>query len=196
MKSKLLILSLLFFSTRSLAQWEAGPGFGISIPITGYGKVVNTGALIFNLDGKYRLKPGFALGMKTQMARFAKDEDANDAYHGAKITVAPILFTAEYAINPAAKVQPYLTAGLGLSFFAISYNSSATSVDDHSISNVSFTMMPLFGLRYTPGQQLYIFLESGFILLADGPPMGFPESDKMTGYNYISAGIQYRFGKQ
>lgn len=190
---KLIILFVIFFSTRAVAQWQVDAGVGVSFPITGYGKVVKTGFVIFNADGQYRFKSGLAVGMKIQMARFAKDNNPADSFFDAKITVAPVLFTAEYAFNRSKNFQPYVTGGLGLSFFAVSYNSSPTAIDDKQISNVSFTMMPLVGFRYKANEHLYPFLESGFVILADGPPIGFPMGEKATGYNFISAGLQYKF---
>ena len=127
------------------------------------------------------------------MARFAKDNNPTDSFYDAKITEAPIIFTAEYSLNRSKNFQPYITGGLGLSFFAVSYNSSPTAIDDKQISNVSFTMMPLLGFRYKANDHLFPFLESGFVILADGPPIGFPKGEKVTGYNFISAGLQYRF---
>lgn len=188
---------MIYFISLSLisrAQWEVGAGIGVSLPITGYSKVVKPGHVVFNVEGKYRFKSGnFALGLKTQMARFSKDKNPDDDFHGAKLTVAPVLFTAEYGMNKSGNFQPYIAGGLGLSFFAVSYNSSPTTIDDKSIFNVSFTMMPLVGIRYKASQQLYPFIESGLVLLADGPPIGFPKGDKMTGYHFVSTGIQYHF---
>ena len=190
---KLIILVAIFFSTTAVAQWQVDAGVGASFPITGYGKVVNTGFIIFNADGQYRFKHGLSIGMKIQMARFAKDKNPSDSFYGAKITVAPVLFTAEYTFNRSKNFQPYVEGGLGLSFFAVSYNSSPTAIDDKQIFNVSFTMMPLIGFRYKANDHLYPFLETGFVILADGPPVGFPMGEKATGYNFISAGVQYRF---
>jgi opacity protein-like surface antigen len=190
---KSIILFVIFLSTRAIAQWQVDAGAGISVPITGYGKVVKTGFVIFSADGQYRFKSGLAVGMKVQMARFAKDNNPTDSFYDAKLTVAPIIFTAEYSLNRSKKFQPYVTGGLGLSFFAVSYNSSPTAIDDKQISNVSFTMMPCVGFRYQADDHLYPFLESGFVILADGPPIGFPNGEKATGYNFISAGLQYRF---
>ena len=190
---KSMIVFAIFFSTRAIAQWHVDAGAGISFPITGYGKVVKTGAVLFNTDGQYRFKTGLSVGMKIQMARFAKDNNSTDSFYDAKITVAPILFTAEYTMNRSKNFQPYITGGLGLSFFAVSYNSSSTAIDDKQIFNVSFTMMPLIGARYKANDHLYPFLESGIVIVADGPPMGFPMGEKATGYNFISAGLQYRF---
>ena len=192
-RKKLIILFVIFFSTRAIAQWQVDAGAGVSFPMTGYGKVVKTGFLIFNLDGQYKFKSGLAVGVKIQMARFAKDNNPADSFYGAKITVAPVLFSAEYTLNRSKNFQPYITGGVGLSFFAVSYNSSPTAVDDKQIFNVSFTMMPLVGFRYKASEHLYPFVESGFIILADGPPVGFPVGEKATGYNFISAGLQYRF---
>ena len=134
-----------------------------------------------------------AIGMKIQMARFAKDNNSADSFYDAKLTVAPVLFSAEYAFNRSKNFQPYISGALGLSFFALSYNSSSTAIDDKQISNVSFTMTPLVGFRYRANDHLYPFLESGFVILADGPPIGFPMGEKVTGYNFISGGLQYRF---
>jgi hypothetical protein len=190
---KSIIFLLIFFSTRAVAQWQVDAGPGIGFPITGYGKVVTTGVIIFNADGQYRFKSGLAVGMKIQMARFAEDNNPTDSFYGAKLTVAPIVFTAEYTFNKSKNFQPYITGGLGLAFFVVSYNSSPTAIDDKQISNVSFTMMPLLGFRYKANDHLYPFLESGFVIVADGPPIGFPMGEKATGYNFISAGLQYRF---
>ncbi len=77
------------------------------------------------------------------MARFATDKNPDDKLFETKLTVAPLLFTAEYAITGSQRFQPYFAAGLGLSFFAVSYNSTPTAIDDKHIFNVSFTMMPL-----------------------------------------------------
>src|SRR5262245_15955884 len=121
---KLIILVVIFFSTRGVAQWQVDAGAGISFPITGYGKVEEKGFVVFNADGQYRFKSGLVVGMKIQMARFAKDKNPTDSFYGAKLTVAPIVFTAEYTFNRAKNFQPYITGGLGLSFFAVSYNSS------------------------------------------------------------------------
>lgn len=191
--NKAVLIFLLFISSGSFAQWEAALGTGVSFPITGYGEVVKTGYTIFNADGKYRFKSNLAVGMKIQMARLPNDKNPNDAFYDAKITVAPILFTAEYGFNRSGNFQPYVSGGLGLSFFAVSYNSSATAIDDKQISNVSFTMMPLVGFRYKANTDLYPYVESGFVILADGPPQGFPKAEKATGYNFLSAGVQYRF---
>jgi opacity protein-like surface antigen len=190
---KLIILFVIFFSTRAVAQWQVDAGVGVTFPVTGYGKVVKTGFLIFNADGQYRFKSGLGVGMKIQMARFAKDNNPADSFFDAKITVAPVLLTAEFTFNRSKNFQPYVTGGLGLSFFAVSYNSSPTAIDDKQISNVSFTMMPLVGFRYKVNEHLYAFLELGFVILADGPPIGFPMGEKATGYNFISAGLQYKF---
>jgi len=190
---KLILLCVVFFSTRVIAQWQVDAGAGVSFPITGYGKVVKTGFVIFNADGQYGFKSGLAVGMKIQMARFAKDNNPTDSFYDAKITVAPVIFTAEYSLNRSKNFQPYITGGLGLSFFAVSYNSSPTAIDDKQVSNVSFTMMPVVGFRYKASDHLFPFLESGFVILADGPPIGFPKGEKVTGYNFISAGLQYRF---
>jgi len=188
-----MILFVIFFSTRAVAQWQVDAGAGVSFPVTGYGKVVETGFVIFNTDGQYRFGSGLAVGMKIQMARFARDNNPADSFYGSKLTVAPIIFTAEYTLNRSRNFQPYFTGGLGLSFFAVSYNTSAIAIDDKQISNVSFTMMPLIGFRFRANDHLFPFLESGFLIIADGPPVGFPMGEKATGYNFISAGLQYRF---
>lgn len=190
---KSVIFLLIFFSTRAFAQWQVDAGAGISFPITGYGKVVKTGFVIFNTGGQYSFNSGWAGGMKIQMARFAKDNNPVDSFYDAKLTVAPIVFTAEYTFRKSKVFQPYIGGGLGLSFFAVSYNSSPSAIDDKQISNVSFTMVPLVGFRYKTNDHLYPFVESGFVIIADGPPVGFPMGEKATGYNFIAAGVQYRF---
>ena len=183
----------MILSLHSFSQWEASAGAGVSIPITSYAKVVKTGVVIFNLTGGYRLHNGIALGIRVQDARFAKDKNASDTFYGAKVTVAPVLATIEYSFNRTANLQPYISGGLGISFFAVSYNASATGVEDRQINNVSFTMMPLIGLRYKANQHIFPYLETGLVMITDGPPQGFPKSEKLTGYNFVTTGVQYRF---
>jgi len=63
------------------------------------------------------------------------------------------------------------------------------------INNVSFTMMPMVGLRSTASPNVFVFPESGMQLIADGPLMGFPQSERMTGYGFVSTGIHYSFSE-
>jgi len=191
MKRKIsLIFCLLAVGVLCHAQWEVGAGAGMAIPITGYGEVVKTGWLL-NAEGKYRFKKGnFAVGMKAHMARLQKDKNGNDTFQNARMTVAPFIFTAEFSATKG-KLQPYITGGLGISFYNINYEVSPT--EGKTIFNVSFTMMPLVGLRYAASKHIYPFVEWEWMLLADGPPIGFPKSSQLTGYQAICAGITYRF---
>ena len=188
---KLITLLPFFVFTRAFSQWEVSGGGGVAVPITGYGKVVRSG-YAFNLDGRYRLKPHLATGMRLQVARFARDKNPTDQFHGAKLTVVPVVFNLEYSFG-AGKLKPYLSGGVGISFFVLSDNSSATAIDDKEIFNVSFTMAPLAGIRYSPHHHLYACLESGFAILADGPPVGFPMGEKVTGHHFIAVGVGYKF---
>jgi opacity protein-like surface antigen len=174
----------------SKAQWEVGLGAGIGLPLTGYSEVVKTGWLL-NAEGKYRFQSNWAVGMKTQFARLQKDKDPNDAFQNARITVAPLLFVAEYGRFSKGSLQPYATGGLGISFFSVNYDTTPT--EGTSEFNVSFTMMPQLGLRYAASPNVYPFIESGLVLLADGPPIGFPKGEKMTGYGFINLGVHYQF---
>jgi opacity protein-like surface antigen len=191
MKLKILIVSLcILFSKNIFSQWETCAGVGISLPITGYGEVLKTGWLI-NADGRYRFKKGnFAIGMKAQYVRLQKDKNPTDAFQNARMTIAPLIFTAEYSAVKG-KFQPYLTGGLGITFFNLNYDTSPTTGE--SVNNVSFTMMPLVGIRYAASENIYPFIESGLVLIADGPPIGFPKGEKLTGYNGIVTGVCYRF---
>jgi opacity protein-like surface antigen len=191
MKLKFFItVSFVLLSKSIFSQWEIGAGLGITLPITGYGEVLKTGWLL-NADSRYRFKKGnFAVGMKAQYVRLQNDKNPADQFQNARMTIAPLIFTAEYAAIKG-QVQPYITGGLGITFFNLNYDTSPTTGE--SINNVSFTMMPLVGLRYAASKDIYPFIESGFVLLADGPPIGFPKGEKMTGYNNITAGVCYRF---
>ena len=191
MKLKFFIAVIFVLTSKTIfSQWETGAGLGISLPITGYGEVLKTGWLI-NADGRYRFKKGnFAVGMKAQYVRMQNDKNPSDAFQNARMTIAPVIFTAEYS-SIKGSVQPYITGGLGITFFNLNYDTSPTTGE--SVNNVSFTMMPLVGLRYAASKNIYPFIESGFVFLADGPPIGFPKGEKMTGYNNIAAGVCYRF---
>ena len=191
MKLKLFIAVIFVLTFKTIfGQWETGAGFGISLPITGYGEVLNTGWLL-NGDGRYRFKKGnFAVGMKAQYVRLQNDKNPADQFQNARMTIAPLIFTAEYS-SIKGSLQPYITGGLGITFFNLNYDTSPTTGE--SVNNVSFTMMPLVGIRYAASKNIYPFIESGFVLLADGPPIGFPKGEKVTGYNNIVGGVSYRF---
>ena len=191
MKLKLSIAVIFVLTSKTIfGQWETGAGFGISLPITGYGEVLNTGWLL-NGDGRYRFKKGnFAVGMKAQYVRLQNDKNPADQFQNARMTIAPLIFTAEYS-SIKGSLQPYITGGLGITFFNLNYDTSPTTGE--SVNNVSFTMMPLVGIRYAASKNIYPFIESGFVLLADGPPIGFPKGEKVTGYNNIVGGVSYRF---
>ena len=191
MKPKFFIGVIFILTSKTIfSQWETGAGGGVSLPITGYGEVLKTGWLL-NADGRYRFKKGnFAIGMKAQYVRLQKDKNSADAFQNARMTIAPLIFTAEYS-SVKGKLQPYITGGLGITFFNLNYDTSPTSGE--SVNNVSFTMMPLVGFRYAASKNIYPFIESGFVLLADGPPIGFPKGEKITGYNSIVGGVCYRF---
>ena len=173
------------------AQWEVGLGAGTALPVTGYKEVLKSGWLL-DAAGQYRLKSGkLSLGMKAHLTRLQKDNNPNDQFQNARMTIAPILFTAEWTISTKGNLQPYLTGGLGISFFNFNYEISPG--DGKTIFNVSFTMMPQAGLRYKASEHVFPFIEWGLVLLADGPPIGFPKSSEITGYNAITAGVAYRF---
>jgi opacity protein-like surface antigen len=192
MKKRLLFLVSTFsLSILVHAQWEVEIGAGAAIPITGYNEVLKSGWLLSG-KGHYRLGKGnFAIGANMHFTRLQQDGNSNDTFQNARMTIAPLLFTAEYSFNVKGKIQPYVTGGLGISFFNLNYDISST--EGRTVSNVSFTMMPLFGLRYQASTRIHPFIESGFVLIADGPPVGFPKGEKLTGYNSINAGIHYKF---
>ena len=188
---KLFVFIFISISFTVNAQWELDLGAGIGAPITGYGDVLKNGWLI-KAGGKYRLGKGnFALGMQTHFTRLQKDKDPNDAFQNARMTLAPILFTAEYTFPTKGNLQPYITGGLGLTLFSLNYDISPSAGE--SIFNVSFSMMPQVGLRYKAAEHVYIFADWGLVLLADGPPIGFPKGGEMTGYHGVTAGVSYRF---
>jgi opacity protein-like surface antigen len=191
MKRNVITIVAIFITISVNAQWEAGLGAGAALPITGYKEVLKSGWLL-NAEGQYRFKNRkFALGMEAHFTRLQKDNNPNDQFQNARMTIAPLLFTAEWTISTKGNLQPYLTGGLGIAFFSLNYETSPTSGETDF--NVSFTMMPQAGLRYKASEHIYPFVETSFVLLADGPPIGFPKSSEMTGYNAITLGINYRF---
>src|SRR6187402_810165 len=90
-------IACFLFSKNIFSQWEVGAGAGISLPITGYGEVLKTGWLL-NADVRYRFKKGnFAIGMKAQYVRLQKDKNPADVFQNARMTIAPLILTAEYS---------------------------------------------------------------------------------------------------
>jgi hypothetical protein len=192
-KRLLLLISTFSLSILLHAQWEAELGVGLALPITGYKEVLKSGSLLSG-KGQHRFSKGnLAVGVNVHFTRLQEDNNPNDTFQNARMTLAPVLFTAEYTFRVKGKFRPYVTGGLGISFFNLNYDISAT--EGRAVSNVSFTMMPLIGLRYEASPRIYPFIESGLVLIADGPPIGFPKGEQMTGYNSILAGIHYKFGK-
>ena len=187
----LISISLLANKAKAQAGWEVGLSTGVSLPITGNKEVLKSGWLL-GAEGKYRFGDGrFAVGMKTDFVRLQNDNNPSDTFQNARMTLAPILFTAEYEVPTAGALKPYVSGGLGLSLFNLNYDVSPT--EGHTNFNVSFTMAPRVGLRYKASSNLFPFIETNLILLADGPPIGFPKGEKMTGYGGIEAGVSYRF---
>jgi hypothetical protein len=168
-----------------------GFGPGISAPVTGYKEVVKSGWLL-NSEGKCRFKKGnFAVGLKAQFARLQHDRTPADTFKNARMTIAPILVIVEYRIPVKGKLEPYVSGGLGVSLFSLNFDMSPTA--GQSVFNVSFTMAPFVGVNYNMSRNIYPFAEWGLVLLSDGPPIGFPKADKMTGYHSIVAGVKYKF---
>jgi len=192
MKCKLSTLPFLLLLSAFLhAQWELGFGPGLSLPITGYQEVLKSGWLL-NADGKCRVKKGnFAVGLKVQFARLQNDKNSADSFQNTRMTIAPILVIVEYRIPVKGKLEPYVSGGLGVSLFSLNYDTSPTT--GQSFFNVSFTMAPFIGVNYNASKKIYPFVEWGLVILSDGPPIGFPKSDRATGYHSIVAGVKYRF---
>ena len=189
-QSSIITIAFLLISKTMLCQWEVAAGTGVALPITGYSGVVKSWWGL-NADGRYRFKKkNFSIGIKTQFVRLQKDKNSSDQFQNARMTIAPLIFTAEFS-SVKGKIQPYLTGGLGITFFNLNYDTSPTTGE--SVNNVSFTMMPGFGFRYAAAGNIYPFIECDLVLLADGPPIGFPKGDKMTGFNSITVGVCYRF---
>lgn len=182
---------LLLNNSIAFAQWNLRLNAGAAIPLTGYSEVVNTRYLI-GIDGHYRLKETFSLGLETALTRLVNDKDATDEFMDARLTIAPLLFVAEKELSVSA-LRPYIAAGLGISFFNLHYETSPT--EGHTDSNVSFTMAPQLGLKYLTSASWSYFVETDLVLLADGPPQGLPMGEKMTGYWGIKIGASYTFKK-
>ncbi|CAN5598342.1 hypothetical protein BH23BAC1_BH23BAC1_19590 [soil metagenome] len=189
----LLYCLVLFNPTVLFAQWEIGAGGGTSLPITGYREVIKRGMLL-QVEGKYRLGKGnSAVGIEIHYARLIRDGIYSDKFQDPRLSIVPIIFFAEQEFNRYGKFRPYLVAGLGLSIFDFHYE--ITPFEGNTFSNVSFTMSPQMGFRYAVTKRIIPFVEANIVILADGPPIGFPKADKITGYGWIIMGINYRFSK-
>jgi hypothetical protein len=192
-KTILITLVSLFICDRTFAQWEISLGAGTAIPITGYGEVFKPGWLI-NVEGKHRFHDEkFAVGMNVHFARLQHDKNPEDMFQNARLTVAPVIFFAEYEFA-LGKIRPYVAAGIGLSMFNVTYDTTATS--GYADFNLSFSMSPRAGLRYSVNERIYPYIEASLIVIADGPPIYFPHSEKLTGYGAITAGVCYRFSNK
>ena len=190
LKRLIIFLVVTGTSTSISAQWNLSMGAGAAIPVTGYGAVVKTGWLL-GAEAAYKFRSSFTLGINAQFTRLQHDKNPADTFQQMRMTLAPVLFTSNYEGFSKGKLQPYVGLGLGIGFYAIQYEVSPTS--GKSVNNVSFTFMPRLGIHLATSGNWFPYLETGWVTLADGPPIGFPHSEKATGYVHISAGAQYRF---
>jgi hypothetical protein len=187
------IFIFLFVTINVNAQWEVSAGAAPAFPITGYNEVFGNGWLV-SAAAKYRLNNRhLSIGAETEFARLQKDRESSDAFQNARMTIVPLIFFAEYETNPGGLIRPFVTAGLGISFFNINYDTSPT--EGTTINNVSFTMSPQAGLRYGLSKTMTPFVKAGAVLIADGPPVGFPQGDKLTGYGSIEVGLTVTLNK-
>ena len=162
---------------------------GLELPLTRYKGVFKEGWLLSS-KGKYRTSNrAFAFGAKAHFTRFQKDKNSADAFENARMTLAPLLFTAEYQPLLNSNIKPYFGGGVGLTFYNLNYDVSPT--EGKTLFNVSFTMAPFAGIRFKASEYIYPFVESSYILLADGPPKGFPKADKLTGYSGLKGGLRF-----
>src|SRR4029079_11600345 len=179
-KKYFVLAALLFAMMNSFAQWELAAGVGDALPITGYGEVLKKGWLL-NAEAKRRLGKGnFALGTESHFVRLQRDKNSSDAFGNARMTIVPLVFTGEYeTVLINNKWKPFVSGGLGITVFNLNYDSGP--FQHNAYTNVSFTMSPKFGLRYALAENLIPFIQSSLILIADGPPVGFPKGEKLTG---------------
>jgi hypothetical protein len=118
------------------------------------------------------------------------DNNSSDKFQNAKLEQIPIEVNADYELLKK-KLIPYVGLGLGVSLYNLNYESSPTNGE--TIFNVSFSAMPLVGLRFNTNSNIYPFFEVNCPFVMDGPPIGAGESDKATGYVGVAVGISYRF---
>jgi hypothetical protein len=192
--------AMLFTANVGWAQWETGANFSLALPITSYGEVFKVGHG-FGAEGRYHFKKGLAIGMEASFARFTKVKENIPSINEPKLTVIPILFTAEYEMNNTGFVRPFISGGLGASIYVMSYYTN-DPVSGSNDGNASFTMAPQAGLRFAFTKHFMYYVKGSYVFVMDGPPVGwngdqmaftFPKSNKATGYAGISFGVNFRF---
>jgi hypothetical protein len=195
------ISSYLFFSPiTGQAQWSLSMEYNMAFPVTSYKEAFATGSN-FNLDGKYHFNTGCGIGFQAGAARFATSKGGSLAAYDSKLTVVPLIFTAEYEASRKGMIRPFFAAGLGLSIYTFSlylrYHGLSTNV-----TNTSFTISPQVGLRFFFTKNLISYLKGSCVFVMDEQPtfsapnlpvIIFPMSDKATGYAGIALGVSYRF---
>lgn len=184
---------LLLLSLGAHAQLEFGTGIGNALPITGYRQVLKNGWLV-TAEAKHRLRnENFAIGAEVHFARLQKDRKSSDAFQNARMIIVPLIFSAEYETNYRGILRPFVSAGIGISLFNLNYDTSPAL--GNSLTNVSFTMSPQAGIRYALSKNLVPFFKASMVLIADGPPQGFPKGEKLTGYNAFLIGLNYNLNQ-
>lgn len=174
------------------AQWTLQPGVGVALPITGFHTISGPGPML-HIDFNKRLQDSpWGLGFMLGWGRMHHDENSGDIFQNARLDQVPFLFTLDYELMQS-HFRPYLGIGLGMSYYNLTFDKSATEgeVDD----NVSFSLMPRAGLRYEVNKRIFPFFEVNAPLVMDGSPQGSDHSDQATGYIGICGGLGYRFIK-
>jgi hypothetical protein len=195
------VVLMLCISHVGWAQWETGANFSLALPITSYGEVFKIGHG-FGIEGRYHFKRGLAIGLEASFARFPRAKENIIPVNEPKLTVVPILFTAEYEMNNTGMVRPFVSGGLGTSIYVFSYYTDDPVTSGKNKANASFTMSPQAGLRLAFTKHFMYYMKGGYVLVMDGPPVAregndvlftFPKSDKAAGYANISFGVNFRF---
>jgi hypothetical protein len=186
------LLSLvLLFSMQVKAQWEVGAGYGLAIPFTGYGEVVKSAGVLGISGGKRFSQEKWKISFEMDWARMHKDNSTGDEFENPRIDVVPMTFSVERQFGKHPKIKPFVGAGLGASIYNILYHS--TTKGDVSEVNASFTLAPSLGINLRTESNINPFIKAKMVFVADGPPIGFPQSSKGTGYYAVSIGFNYLF---
>ena len=175
------------------AQLELEGGVGIATPFTGYGKVVaGGGTYALSATHHFRLSP-LSVGLEAGVAHFGKDRNGGDAFSEAKLTIIPLLAQFGYERKIAGPFNVKAQLGLGAAIYTFYYVN--TPPVENSSTNVSFAFQPAIGVNFAASRKIHFGVQFRSLFMADGPPAGFPESNKMTGYSAVLGTISYRIGK-
>ncbi len=191
MLRRLAALCLVCLSFNCNAQWEGALSIGKPMPFSGYKGVIR-GNRYLSIEAGHRFRnEAWALQLSLDWAKMHGDKNKADVFIHPKLDLISVGAGATYTFESINSIEPYAGAALGVTLYNFTYEPTVNS--SRTITNASFSVLPLLGLQYRLTSSVAPFFQLKTVVLMDGPPQGFPKASKTTGYTAASIGLRYAF---